>query len=564
MKAQNLITNFSETVDAPEAVPRIRRLILDLAVRGKLVPEEAADEPAEALVLGFQAATSSTQARRAQSDTSSEAAPFEIPDSWVWTTVMGITVPRGQKVPSESFSYIDVSAIDGRQGNIASTSVREPHEAPSRARKVVATGDVLFSCVRPYLLNIAVVEKEYEPEPIASTAFAVLNGLGFVVPRYLWTVLRSPFFISLVEARMRGQAYPAINDGDFGRLLVPLAPLAEQERIVAKVDELMTLCDELEAAQAEREARRNRLVTATLNRLKRGASGEDGTNEDGAGLKEAARFYINHLPEMTKRVEHLDSLNEALLILAMRGRLDTQDPEDEPASILLERVDQQREELLSSRAIRKQPTRPLNEMDTPFAIPETWKWVRIGELGDWGAGSTPRRGVDGLYGDHINWFKSGELNDNPYLGNSEEKITERALAKGTFRRNKPGDVLIAMYGATIGRLAILEEGGVTNQAVCGCTPFDGLLPRYLYLFLMSQRAYFRSQSAGGAQPNISKDKIVNFLFPLPPTAEQRRIIERIEHVRGLLEDLKSGIVDSNETRGKLLNATVAGSLAVAD
>ena len=173
----------------------------------------------------------------------------------------------GQCVPQTAFTYIDVTAIDKEKGFIAKPKVLQANEAPSRARKIVRKGDVVYSCVRPYLLNVAVVEEDFDPLPIASTAFAVLYGHGLVLPWFQWIVLRSPFMVTRVEEEMRGQAYPAINDSDFARLPFPLPPLPEQHRIVAKVNELMALCDRLEAARAEREATRDRLATASLARL---------------------------------------------------------------------------------------------------------------------------------------------------------------------------------------------------------------------------------------------------------------------------------------------------------
>ena len=194
-----------------------------------------------------------------------EAILFNLPASWKWVPIRKITTDRGQKVPDKKFSYIDVSAIDKERGKIAEPQVLTPDAAPSRARKIVQKGDVIYSCVRPYLLNIAVVEEEFRPEPIVSTAFAVLNGLGFVLPHYLWIVLRSSYFVGCVEEKMRGQAYPAINDGAFAPLPVPLAPLLEQHRIVAKADELMGLCDELESRLSSTTVTRRQLLEATLS-----------------------------------------------------------------------------------------------------------------------------------------------------------------------------------------------------------------------------------------------------------------------------------------------------------
>ena len=147
----------------------------------------------------------------------------------------------------------------------ASPTVVPVNQAPSRARKLVRKGDVVYSCVRPYLLNVAIVDVAFDPPPIASTAFAILNGHGCVLPRFQWIVLRSPFMVACVEKGMRGQAYPAINDTDFARLPFPLPPLAEQHRIVAKVDELMALCDRLEASLTSGDDTRRRLLDALLH-----------------------------------------------------------------------------------------------------------------------------------------------------------------------------------------------------------------------------------------------------------------------------------------------------------
>ena len=190
--------------------------------------------------------------------------PFDLPQNWHWTRIREVTSDRGQEIPQATFTYIDVTAIDKESGVIANPKVLEASEAPSRARKILRKGDVIYSCVRPYLLNVAVVETDFNPGPIASTAFAIVNGHGLVLPRYLWIVLRSPFMVVFVEDNQRGQAYPAINDADFAVLPFPLPPLAEQHRIVVKVDELMALCDGLEAALAQADTTRQRLLEALL------------------------------------------------------------------------------------------------------------------------------------------------------------------------------------------------------------------------------------------------------------------------------------------------------------
>ena len=250
-------------------------------------------------------------------------------------------------------------------------------------------------------------------------------------------------------------------------------------------------------------------------------------------------------------------LRRFVLDLAVRGKLVVQDPTDEPAAELLKRIAKEKARLVKAGEIKKSEVEALPLEDEPHALPQTWVWTRLGSIGDWGAGSTPSRGNSELYGGSVTWLKSGELNDNTALGGSEETVTDEAVKKGSFRVNKPGDVLIAMYGATIGKLAILAETAVTNQAVCGCTPFEGVKNRFLFLFLLSYRANFHAASEGGAQPNISKVKIVNTPFPLPPLAEQQRIVAKVDELMALCDRLEGARAGREAVRDRLTAATLA-------
>ena len=270
MNAERLLAHFDRVADAPGAVGRLRRFVLDLAVRGKLVEQDPSDEPASELLKRIAAEKARMVVAGEIRKPRVRAAvlhdwPFTIPENWRWARMREITSDRGQRVPDGPFTYIDVSAIDKDNGSVVAPRVLESGEAPSRARKVAQLGDVVYSCVRPYLLNVAVIEDDFNPPPIASTAFEILNGHGFVLSRYIWIVLRSPFMVSCVEENQRGQAYPAINSADFAVLPFPLPPLAEQHRIVAKVDELVALCDRLEETRAARENTRDRLLDSLLH-----------------------------------------------------------------------------------------------------------------------------------------------------------------------------------------------------------------------------------------------------------------------------------------------------------
>ena len=171
--------------------------------------------------------------------------------------------------------------------------------------------------------------------------------------------------------------------------------------------------------------------------------------------------------------------------------------------------------------------------EIPFEIPKGWEWCRMGSIGDWGAGATPTKGNPDYYGGSILWLRTGELN-NGVVYDSEIKVTEKALQECSLRMNRIGDVLIAMYGATIGKVAIVGKELTTNQACCACTPF-GIYNYYLFFFLLGSQIDFIKKGEGGAQPNISREKLVSHLMPIPPLVEQHRIVEKIQYLFPLVE-----------------------------
>ncbi len=246
-------------------------------------------------------------------------------------------------------------------------------------------------------------------------------------------------------------------------------------------------------------------------------------------------------------------LKNSILQMAVQGKLVPQDPNDEPASVLLERIHAKKEQLIKEKKIKREKTPSVifrgadnlpyekvgkNEPiciaeGVPFEIPENWEWVRLGSIGDWGSGATPSRSIPEYYGGDIPWLKTGDLNDG-YIEYIPENISNFALEKTSVRLNPTGSVLIAMYGATIGKVGILTFPATTNQACCACSPIE-IYNEYLFYFLMSQKVEFVKQGEGGAQPNISKEKIVATLMPLPPLSEQYRIVAKIKELLPYVE-----------------------------
>ncbi len=560
MNEARLIEHYERIADAPDATARLRRFILDLAVRGKLVPQDSNEEPASELLKKIAAEKArlvrAGEIRKEKILPEIEAgeAPFSAPCGWEWVRVRKVTSDRGQTVPVQDFTYIDVTAINKEIGYIEGATVVSARDAPSRARKVVRQGDVLYSCVRPYLLNIAIIETAISPAPIASTAFAVLNGFGLVMPRYQWIVLRSPYFVECVEEKMRGQAYPAINDSDFALLPFPLPPLPEQHRIVAKVDELMALCDRLEAARAEREAARDRLSAASLARL--GAPGPDTFQAD-------ARFALDALPALTTRPDQIKQLRQTILNLAVRGKIVPQDPGDESAMALLHRVALEKASLLQGNNKSAKQSIPRDSTIDQFDVPSSWKWCQLDEL-SWkitdGDHLTPKREASGRYLLSARNVLNGriELADVDFVGDAEFERMRSRCDPNKF------DMLISCSGS-IGRVAIVDRDDayvMVRSAALVKPVFAQQLAPYLYWSLISECLQIQMglRAKAAAQPNLFIGSIRQLMIPLPPLAEQRRIVAKVDELMALCDRLEASLASSDATRQRLLEALLNDAL----
>ena len=560
MKADRLLAHFERVADTSDAIPRLRRLILDLAVRGKLVEQDPNDEPASELLKRI-AAEKEQLVKEGKIRKPRTFAPLDpdelalpLPRGWIWSQIaeLGVLNPRNDAPADYIASFVPMPMIFTEYGLL---NKHEPRvwNSIKKGYTHFAEGDVGLAKITPCFENGKSTIFRNLTGGIGSgtTELHIVRPL-FISPEYILLFLKSPHFIETGIPKMTGTAgQKRVPIEYFASTPFPLSPLAEQHRIVAKVDELMALCDQLEAAQAEREATRNRLSAASLARL---------SEPDPETFQDDARFTLDALPALTKRTEQIKQLSQTILNLAVRGKIVEQNKNDEPATELLKRITAEKERLAKTGEIKKVQISSIDPKDAPFLIPYSWIWTRLGMIGDWGAGSTPPRGNDALFGGGITWLKSGELNDDRQLLGSKETISDLALRNGSFRMNQPGDVLIAMYGATIGKVAILSESAVTNQAVCGCTPFTGIFHQFLFFFLLSQRAQFTSASEGGAQPNISKTKIIWNPFPLPPLAEQHRIVAKVDELMALCDQLEASLANGEETRSRLLDALLAEAI----
>ena len=264
-------------------------------------------------------------------------------------------------------------------------------------------------------------------------------------------------------------------------------------------------------------------------------------------------------------------LRQKILDLAIRGKLVPQDPNDEPASVLLERIRAEKERLIKEGKIKRSKQSasdtPHYENEVPFDVPASWEWQKLGDIGVWQSGATPSRLNKEYYGGNIPWLKTGDLNDG-YIHEIPETITQKALEETSVKLNPAGSVLIAMYGATIGKVGILTCPATTNQACCACVEYNGIEQMYLFYFLLSHKEEFIMLGGGGAQPNISKDKIVDTYIPIPPLFEQKRIINAIEKWFALIDTLEAAKEDLQtsiaQAKSKILDLAIHGKLVPQD
>ena len=264
-------------------------------------------------------------------------------------------------------------------------------------------------------------------------------------------------------------------------------------------------------------------------------------------------------------------LRQKILDLAIHGKLVPQDPNDEPASVLLERIRAEKERLIKegkikrSRKTAKTSDTPHYE-NVPFEVPENWEWTTLGEIGTWQSGATPSRLRKDYYGGNIPWLKTGDLNDG-LITDIPEFITQKALDETSVKLNPIGSILIAMYGATIGKIGILTFPATTNQACCACSDYK-IEQMYLFYFLLANKKVFIAMGGGGTQPNISKEKIAVTFMPLPPLTEQQRIVVEIERWFKLIDAIDQSKAHLQttitQTKSKILDLAIHGKLVPQD
>jgi type I restriction enzyme S subunit len=570
MNATELLARFDHLADASDAIPRLRRFILDLAVRGKLVEQDPNDEPASELLKHIKAKLlASREGERQRSSNlpsiSESEAPFEIPCGWAWERLGNI----GETNIGLTYSPQDVADCGIpvlRSGNIRDGKldltelVRVAHKP--KPSVMIQDGDLLICArngSRALVGKVALVEHLTEP-----TAFgAFMAKFQSDANRYLCYFISSPLFREVIN-EVNTTTINQLTQNNLRSTLVPIPPLAEQHRIVAKVDELMALCDRLEAAQAEREDRRDRLIRASLHRLNQPA--------DTQSFRAHARFALDNLPRLSTRPEHVPQLRQSILNLAVRGRLVPQDAKDEPVSDLLRRFQAARERLFKDGRIRKQiEVSKLATNEEPFDLPTGWQWVRFGEIiYDSDAGWSPRTESFPRSGDFWGVVKVSAVTWDKFLPEENKQLLPGVTPPAGMQIRR-GDFLIsrANTSALIAKCVVVENEPtklvlsdkiVRLDVAAEC---NRTFLRIVNNHAEHARSYYAQEASGTSlsMKNVSRPAIYGLAIPLPPLAEQNRIVAKADELMTLCDRLEAQLTTTQTESRRLLEAVLHEALS---
>jgi type I restriction enzyme S subunit len=574
-----LLKHFDQISEAPDAVPRLRRFILDLAVRGKLVKQNPEDEPASELLKLIE-----VEKKRLEKDgvirTPKSIAPIDeteclygLPDSWKWVRLGEVgSITGGGTPPSKDDSCFTEGGLGvawltpadlGKHNNLfishGARDLTEKGLADSSAQLMPA-GTVLFTSRAPIGYTA-----------IAANKISTNQGFKSVVPfvlesnRYIAIYFKA--FASCIDGKASGTTFKEVSGKIVTNLPFPLPPLAEQNRIVAKVDQLMALCDEMETAQATRERRRNRLVATTLHCMNNGET--NAVSGTCTTFEESARFYFNNLPRLTTRPEHIHQLHQTILNLAVRGKLVPQDPGDEAASELLKKIQVYKERLINAGELRKEKPLPtLSEQDVPFSIPSNWIWVRLGNcslLTEYGTSVKSGHADDG-----VPVLKMGDIQGGRVLLVAQKKVP-RSIDDLPQLYLKHYDLLYNRTNSAelVGKTGIFmgDDDAYTFASYLIRIRFISHLTSSVFVNLSMNAPYFRKtqilpelkQQCG--QANVNGTKLKSMMIPLPPLAEQHRIVTKVEQLMDICEELESLLATTATTRRQLLEATIYEALS---
>ncbi|WFW91186.1 restriction endonuclease subunit S [Citrobacter freundii] len=543
-------------------IKKLRELILELAVRGKLVPQDSNDEPASELLkrIAAEKAELVKQGKikkpKPLPEISEEEKPFELPAGWEWVrlgdigeTNIGLTYSPNN-VKETGTPVLRSSNI--QNGILDFTDLVRVSDMEIKSSSYVEDGDLLI-CARNG--SKALVGKNALisslSEPMAFGAFMAIFRCNY--NNYVKIFLDSPSFRRNLDG-VDTTTINQITQSNLKHTLIPFPPEIEQEKIKNTVFELISLCDQLEQHSLTSLDAHQQLVETLLTTL------TDSQNAD--ELAENWARISEHFDTLFTTEASIDALKQTILQLAVMGKLVPQDPNDEPATELLKRIAQEKAQLVKDGKIKKQkPLPPISDEEKPFELPSGWQWCKFGLIsefinGDRGS-NYPNKNEYVVHG--IPWINTGHIEKNGTLSITDMNfITEKKFNELRSGKIQSGDLVYCLRGATFGKTAFVKpyESGAIASSLMIIRPFIREMGEHIYNYLISP--FGRSQifrfDNGSAQPNLSANSVMLYAFACPPLQEQFRIHKKITELFHICDNFKLQIQSAQQTQFHLADA----------
>ena len=551
---------------APDGIQKLRGLILELAVWGKLVLQDPNDEPSSELLkqIAKERARLEAEGVCKKSKTmplvGEEEQPFGLPDDWKWVRlgVISDKLTDGSHnpppnvrsgLPMLSSQNVQDGWIDTKN---ASRFLSDQDFVLEDSRTKVTVGDVLLTIVAS--IGRSAVVKQSHGRFALQRSVAVIQSKLF--PEFLSIQLRAPVAHRYYDQHGKGTAQKGIYLGKLGEMPVAVPPLAEQHRIVAKVDELMALCDRLEAEQMDAEAAHTRLVETLLDTLTQ--------STDATELATNWQRLAEHFDTLFTTESSLDALKQTILQLAVMGKLVPQDPDDEPASELLKRIAKERTRLQAKGVSKTLKPLPSIGKDNQ---PSGWDSASLPELCEIGGGATPSKAKSAYWGEGIPWVSPKDMKVDHIL-DTQDHVTELALSETRLPRIKPRSLLVVVRGMILLHsfpVATTQIEVAINQDMKSLTPFFPELLPYLALVFRGWKAQILElvdRSTHGTC-KLQSEKLFAFRFGIPPLAEQHRIVAKVDELTALCDRLKADLIESRNRQARLSATLIESALQTA-
>jgi type I restriction enzyme S subunit len=565
MKPEDFLANFGALANSSEGVNKLREMILALAMRGSLVPQDPQDQPAAHLLKDAIPAPAQLSAELGLTRSSQSNAPEELyplPKTWAWvttSTAFHVITDGDHQPPPQAETGIPFLVIGnvctGRLNFNGTRFVPEEYHSALADIRIPRKGDLLYTVVGSY--GVPVIVDTSRPFCV-QRHIAILKPSKVLDVRYAYYVMKSPLVFRQATACATGTAQKTVPLSGLRRIVIPLPPTKEQKRIVAKVDQLMALCDELEHQQDKKQETGTRLTRSALDAL----TSAEGPEE----FAEAWRRVTDNFDMLFAKPESVSGLRETILALAVQGRLVPQDSYERDVSGLATEIATARKQLLPRYGMRDNPSQsPVTAEEEPYPLPRGWQWLRLGLFGGFLGGGTPSKSNPSFWEGEIPWVSPKDMK-KPYIDNAQDHISEAAVAESSVKRIPTGSLLFVVRGMILAHsfpTALTTREVTINQDMKALVLARPDLGAFLLLSCRAARTRILqkvARSSHGTCRLESRD-LEEFPIALPPMSEQKRIIAKVDQLMALCDELESKLRDAEQGAQRLAEAMTAAMVS---